>query len=164
MKSFFLPVAVLVSAAVAQTTSVCGADYIVESCLGSEKAKLAACGQSDYDCSCAAWQAILTCYNNCPNDPRLHSDVGQKDIFCGYASQFPSKATVVPSASKTNNVTPTQTSNQNQVEDDASNTDDESGTSTSTSSPATNTNSAAYLALNAGGVLAAVAGVVAVVL
>ncbi|KAK4176066.1 hypothetical protein QBC36DRAFT_14455 [Triangularia setosa] len=164
MKSFLLPVAVLISAAVAQTTSACGADYIVESCLGSEKAKLAACNTGDYDCQCAAWQAILTCYNNCPNDSRLHTDVGQKDIFCGYASQFPSKATAVPSASKTSNTSPTQTPNQNEVDDDASNTDDESGTSTATGSPATNTNSAAYLALNAGGVLAAVAGVVAVVL
>ncbi|KAK0702607.1 hypothetical protein B0T21DRAFT_388026 [Apiosordaria backusii] len=164
MKSFLLPVAVLVSAAVAQTTTVCAADYIVESCLGSEKAKLANCNTGDYDCQCAAWQAILTCYNNCPNDSRLPTDVGQKDIFCGYASQFPSKATTAASPSKTSSSSATQTPNNNQAEDDATNTEDESGSSTSTGSPATNTNSAAYLALNAGGVLAAVAGVVAVVL
>ncbi|KAK4194570.1 hypothetical protein QBC40DRAFT_259861 [Triangularia verruculosa] len=164
MKSFLFPVAVLVSVAMAQTTA-CAADYIVESCLGSEKAKLAACVSGDYGCQCAAWQAILTCYNNCPNDSRLHTDVGQKDIFCGYASQFPSKATAVPSKTGTNSPA-TQTPSQNQADNDdsASGTDDESETSTSTGSPATNTNSAAYLALNAGGVLAAVAGVVAVVL
>ncbi|KAJ4302585.1 hypothetical protein N0V88_002735 [Collariella sp. IMI 366227] len=99
MKSFLLlPVALLAGAAVAQTTE-CGADYIVEACLASEKAKLAACKGDDYDCACARWIDIITCYNNCPNDPRIHESAGQRDIFCTYASQFPSNKPTIATSS-----------------------------------------------------------------
>ncbi|KAL2171594.1 hypothetical protein VTG60DRAFT_2427 [Thermothelomyces hinnuleus] len=158
MKTFLLPLAILASSAVAQTTSTCAADYIVESCLSTEKAKLGNCGTENYDCLCASWEAILTCYNNCPNDDRQQSDAGQRDIFCGYASQFKS-STSAPSASKTASTPAKATDDQNPTS-----TGSESSTATSTGSSPTNTNSGADLALNAGGVLAAVAGVVAVVL
>lgn len=42
------------------STSSCAADYIVESCLGTEEAKQEACGQQDYSCQCAAYEAIVT--------------------------------------------------------------------------------------------------------
>lgn len=60
MKAILLPLALFASAAVAQTSSACGADYIVEACLGSETAKLAACADADYECKCAAHTDILT--------------------------------------------------------------------------------------------------------
>lgn len=61
MKSFLFPLAILASSgAMAQTTSACGADYIVEACLSSEKAKLEACKGTDYECQCAQWQNIIT--------------------------------------------------------------------------------------------------------
>lgn len=60
MKAILLPLALFASAAVAQTSSVCGADYIVEACLGSENAKLAGCGDSDWGCKCQAYTDILT--------------------------------------------------------------------------------------------------------
>lgn len=44
----------------AVSTSSCAADYIVESCLGTEESKQQACGQQDYSCECAAYQAIVT--------------------------------------------------------------------------------------------------------
>ncbi len=61
-------VASLVSAAVAQTSvpssgsgsSACAADYIVETCLSSENAVLAACVTTDYTCKCNAYGALVT--------------------------------------------------------------------------------------------------------
>jgi hypothetical protein len=60
MKAFLFPLAILASSAVAQTTTACAADYIVESCLSTEKAKLESCGHEDWTCRCAGWNAILT--------------------------------------------------------------------------------------------------------
>lgn len=166
MKSFFLlPVALLASTAVAQSTSACAADYIVESCLTSQTEILNTCTNGDYECQCAAWKAIITCYNNCPNDSRRSTSEGQKEIFCGYASQFPSSTKKVAAATQSQSqAQQTGSSNSNSNTESTGTVDSTSSTATSTSKPATNTNSAAYLALNAGGVLAAVAGVVAVVL
>ncbi|KAK4126684.1 hypothetical protein N657DRAFT_566934 [Parathielavia appendiculata] len=163
MKAILLPLAVLASCAMAQTTTGCAANYIVEACLSSENAKLNSCGREEWECLCQQWKNIITCYNNCPNDPRQHESAGQRDIFCGYASQYSSsttKASQLATASTTAAAESTQDTEQNS----ATRTGSQSGTATSTGSNAANTNSAAYLALNAGGVLAAVAGVVAVVL
>ncbi|KAK4466489.1 hypothetical protein QBC42DRAFT_259017 [Cladorrhinum samala] len=162
MKFFLLPAAIMATAAVAQN-SACAADYIVEACLGTERSKLASCASTDYDCLCAGHNSLITCFNNCPNDTRVKDAAGQRDIFCGYASQFPSKTTKVNSPSQTAAASQTSANSQN---DQTAPTGSESSSpsASSTGSPATNSNSAAYLALNAGGVLAAVAGVVAVVL
>ncbi|KAL2198187.1 hypothetical protein P885DRAFT_59820 [Corynascus similis CBS 632.67] len=170
--SFLLPLAVLASSAVAQSTTAsvnaCDADYIVERCLTTETAKLDACGGQDFNCRCAAWEAILTCYNNCPNDPRQHTDAGQREIFCGYASQYQSTtaATTTTTQSSASRTASTNAQATDDAEDNAEPTDtaDESATSTSTGSSAANTNSGAELVLNAGSVLGAVAGVIAVVL
>ncbi|KAK3349439.1 hypothetical protein B0T25DRAFT_243194 [Lasiosphaeria hispida] len=168
MKSILLPIAIFASAALAQT-SACAADYIVEACLGTENAKLASCGTNDYVCSCAAYANILTCYNNCPNDPRKYETQGQQQIFCGYASQFPSTQTKIVAPATT--VTTKGSANTNVAETTAdagaSETNAEAGSGTATGSAASatkTTNGAADLAMNAGGVLAAVAGVVAAVL
>ncbi len=59
-------VASLISAAAAQTSvsssgsSACAADYIVETCLSSENAVLAACVTTDYTCKCNAYGALVT--------------------------------------------------------------------------------------------------------
>jgi hypothetical protein len=60
MKAFLFPLAVLASSAMAQTTSACAANYIVESCLSSEKAKLASCKGDNYECQCNGWKNVLT--------------------------------------------------------------------------------------------------------
>ena len=58
---FFLPLALLVAAAsAADSESECAAEVIVQTCLESETAKFDACGNTDYDCQCAAQQAIST--------------------------------------------------------------------------------------------------------
>lgn len=46
--------------AAASSSSTCGADYIVESCLTSTTATQQDCGQQDYSCQCAAYEAIAT--------------------------------------------------------------------------------------------------------
>jgi hypothetical protein len=60
MKAFLFPLAVLASSAMAQTTSACGADYIVDQCLEFETNKLNDCANDDYPCRCSQWQNIKT--------------------------------------------------------------------------------------------------------
>jgi hypothetical protein len=92
--------------------------------------------------------------------PSLDTDAGQRDIFCGYATQFASTTTVAKPTAASSTGTPAQSTHD--TNQNAATT--ATGTATATGSNPTNTNSAAFLALNAGGVMAAVAGVVAVVL
>lgn len=58
------PAAVLAQASetttAADSSSTCQADYIVETCLTTTEATQADCGQQDYSCQCAAYQAIVT--------------------------------------------------------------------------------------------------------
>jgi hypothetical protein len=60
MKAVLLSLSFFASAAVAQTTTACAADYIVEACLGIENGKLASCATTDYVCRCNAFGNILT--------------------------------------------------------------------------------------------------------
>ncbi|KAK3394891.1 hypothetical protein B0H63DRAFT_61530 [Podospora didyma] len=166
MKFFLLPLALFASAAVAQT-SACAADYIVDTCLLNEKAKFDACPGGDYDCQCAAYQNIVTCYNNCPNDPEKFSADGQRQIFCGYASQYPSKtikASVPTSTASTPAGKTTIAAQQTKAAEAATGSASGNGTPTDSAAQTTKSNNAGDLALNAGGLLAAVAGVVAAVL
>ncbi|KAK1750819.1 hypothetical protein QBC47DRAFT_87437 [Echria macrotheca] len=167
MKAFFLPLAIFATATLAQDTA-CAANYIVEACLGTENGKLATCGTQDYVCRCNAFENILTCFNNCPNDPRKHDYEGQKQIFCGYASQFPSttpKATGATTAPATSAETTAAGGSGSGSQGTANAGASNGGTATSTGAASGQThNAAADLAMNAGSVLAAVAGVVAAVL
>lgn len=52
-----LPLALLASSAAAAS---CDAENIVKACLESTQAKFDACGQAEYDCLCAAQEAIAT--------------------------------------------------------------------------------------------------------
>lgn len=162
MKSVFIALTAFAAAAIA-ADSECAADYILKACLSSETAKLSNCGTNDWNCKCYAHENILTCFNNCPNDDSLNQWEGQKQIFCGYASQYPSTTTKVVAATSAAN-TPAKTTAGKA--EDATNTDKAgaSGTASGTAAAATKTNAAADLALNAGSMLAAVAAVAAVVL
>jgi hypothetical protein len=42
---------------------------ILDACLTSTKAILASCAANDYGCLCDQYTNVLTCYNNCPDDP-----------------------------------------------------------------------------------------------
>ncbi|ELQ40105.1 hypothetical protein M0657_005004 [Pyricularia oryzae] len=153
MKSFFvLPFALLAATVAAQDPS-CGATYIVDACLTGEKAKFNACEDKDWGCKCASYEAIVTCFNNCPNDPRKTSEEGQKSIFCGYNSQFPSSTTTASIAAATGASTTA-----------AAATTSSSSTGSSTAAQPSQTGAAADLVMNAGGILAVVAAVVVAVL
>lgn len=70
MKSTIISLAVLLAPAAvlaqSETTtatgssSTCQADYIVETCLTTTQSTQQDCGQQDYSCQCAAYQAIVT--------------------------------------------------------------------------------------------------------
>ncbi|GFP56124.1 hypothetical protein ACSS6W_006344 [Trichoderma asperelloides] len=80
-----------VSAATSATSpdtpgSTCLADYILEDCLKSTTTNAGNCSATDYVCLCAAYQAVLTCYNNCPSDIRAPSVQQQVDSYCRTAS------------------------------------------------------------------------------
>ncbi|WYZ41668.1 hypothetical protein EsH8_V_000563 [Colletotrichum jinshuiense] len=162
---FFLPVALLVAAVAAQDPN-CDAAPIVESCLTSERAKVTACNTDDYDCLCAAYQAVATCYNNCPKDPRASSAQGTVTTYCQQASVYGSAALRKASqtaAGATGSVTNAVASNSATATPTTATGNAASTTSASTSTSTPNMG-VGQLARNTGGVLLAVAGVVAAVL
>ncbi|EHK20592.1 uncharacterized protein TRIVIDRAFT_48810 [Trichoderma virens Gv29-8] len=69
-------------AGVSAQDSNCEAEYIVTRCLKTETDKATACSSTDYDCLCAAYEAIATCYNNCPNDDRAPAARNQVTAYC----------------------------------------------------------------------------------
>ncbi|KAK4211100.1 hypothetical protein QBC37DRAFT_20175 [Rhypophila decipiens] len=165
MKSVLVALAAFAAAALAANED-CQALYIVEACLEGEERKLADCRDGDWDCKCNQHINILTCFNNCPQDTRINQWTGQKQIFCGYASQYPSSTTKVVAAKPTGATTPAQTTEGKADDASPTNTDATgTGTTTGTAAAATKTDSgAADLVFNAGSMLAAVAGVAAFVL
>jgi hypothetical protein len=78
MKAVFVTVAALAAAVSAQSSSaaaapgssVCAAQNILETCLATTQGYLSQCSASDYSCLCDKYTAIMTCFNNCPNDPQ----------------------------------------------------------------------------------------------
>ncbi|KAJ0387885.1 hypothetical protein COL922a_001437 [Colletotrichum nupharicola] len=158
---FFLPITLLIAAVAAQDTK-CAAEPIVETCLSSEKAKVEACSATDYDCQCAAYQAVATCYNNCPNDARASSAQNQVTIFCQQASLYGSAAQrKTASAASSGSATAAVASNSATA---TPTTGSSASATASVSATSTPNLGVGQLARNTGGVLLAVAGVVAAVL
>ncbi|UPL00904.1 hypothetical protein LCI18_011838 [Fusarium solani-melongenae] len=147
------------TAAAPSASSECEAEYIVKRCLETENAKAEDCKADDWDCLCAAYEAIVTCYNNCPDDTRASSAQSQVQIYCQQASLYGTRTKTTKTA--TAETESTGTADATATGADAS---EESASSTSSSSSPDSTNNAADLARNTGGVLLAVAGVVAAML
>lgn len=157
MKFFLLPLAFTASLAAAQS-SACGAEYILDACLTTENAKFAACSEGDWDCKCSSYNNIMTCFNNCPNDSRRETQQGQQKIFCGYASQFPSTTAAAAKTSAAAGGAAAATTTP------AAGAATTASSTTGAASPAKTNGAATDLAMNAGGVLALVAAVVAAAL
>ncbi|KAJ6440402.1 CFEM domain-containing protein [Purpureocillium lavendulum] len=170
---FLVPLALLAAAAVSaedktggDSNSDCLADYIVTNCLASETKKASDCAAADWDCLCAAYEAIATCYNNCPKDPRAAPAKQQVGTYCANASLYGSKAL----ASKTATGSPSSSTDAAAVSataTDSSDSTDIAPTKTaggSSAAAATKTNAAEALNGNAGGVLVALFGAVAALL
>ncbi|CAK7213352.1 hypothetical protein SBRCBS47491_001776 [Sporothrix bragantina] len=157
------------AAAAATGTSSCAAQNILDACLETENNLLGTCGTNDWDCKCNAYKNIVTCYNNCPNDQSVNTAQGQVQIFCGYASQYPS-STLAAAAKTGTTTTGTATkatgtaAGNSAAASGTTGTTGTTGTATGTAHPSTVTNSGADLALNAGSMLFAVAGMVAALL
>merc|ERR1711939_1139181 len=84
------------SASTSSSTSESGCgesiDLIIQTCLGSTQAQLAACDATDWDCLCTQQTNVLTCYNNCPSDPNAFGAQQTKTSYCN-ASETDSGAT-----------------------------------------------------------------------
>ncbi|KAF4125792.1 GPI anchored serine-threonine rich protein [Geosmithia morbida] len=153
---FFIPLAMLAASVAAQTSTAssddgCLAENIVKSCLTSETAKADACKSSDFECLCRAYEAIATCYNNCPDDPRAASTKNQVTQYCSRVT------TTTPTSTGAGKTTST-------AEVSSSSTDDAATEIFSSAGAEPTTNFAAELAANAPGMLVGVAGVVAALL
>ncbi|GKU01061.1 phospholipase d1 protein [Fusarium langsethiae] len=143
-------------AAAPSASSGCDADFIVKRCLETENAKVEECKPTDWDCLCPAYEAVATCFNNCPDDPRAGSAKGQVQINCQNQSLYGTSTR----NTKTSSATATASEASATESDDA----EETGTATESASAAENTNNASEKARNTVGVLLAVAGVVAAIL
>ncbi|KZL77000.1 GPI anchored serine-threonine rich protein, partial [Colletotrichum tofieldiae] len=163
---FFYPLALALAAVVAAQDDDCDAAPIVEACLSSETAKVKDCDTLDYDCLCAAYQAVATCYNNCPKDSRAPSAQNEVTIYCQQASLHGSAAQrkTQTVASATGSATNAVASNSATATATRTATDEAASTSSSSTATSTPNMGVGQLARNTGGVLLAVAGVVAAVL
>ncbi|KAK2625189.1 hypothetical protein QTJ16_005558 [Diplocarpon rosae] len=156
-----LPVALLASLAAAQTTtfsapaaaattSACGAQPVLEQCLGSTELIAAACAATDYNCLCQKWTDVVVCFNVCPDDTRLAGLQNTKDSYCAYATTVTAAPTT---ASATGTPTVTAAGSTRSVASGS-----RSATASAAAGTATGESGAGRVVLGAGGVLMGVAG------
>ncbi|KAH8670802.1 hypothetical protein BX600DRAFT_509549 [Xylariales sp. PMI_506] len=165
MKSALASVTLLAAVVSAQTTasssssSTCAAQNILDACLATTEGYLSACSATDYSCLCDKYTAIMTCFNNCPNDPKASSTSSTQQLYCMNASLY---ATTTTAATGSSGATAAATTAATATTGTGS-----AGTATSATASATTTsksNGAGEVLVNASGMLAAVAGVVAALL
>lgn len=68
------------------TSSSCDAQNILDTCKAGIQSQIDACTGNDYMCLCDNYTNLLTCYNNCPNDPVKSSVQNQVTQYCLAAS------------------------------------------------------------------------------
>ncbi|KAK8084766.1 hypothetical protein PG997_006037 [Apiospora hydei] len=96
---FTLPAVLMAVAVSAQSSdsgssTACAATNIVDACLETTTGYLAQCKDTgDYQCQCDKYTAIMTCFNNCPNDSRSSSYANSKQLYCMNASLYNSQTT-----------------------------------------------------------------------
>ncbi|KAK6851172.1 hypothetical protein PG990_007938 [Apiospora arundinis] len=170
---FTLPAVLLAVAVSAQSTSdsaststTCAAANIVDACLDTTNGYLAQCtDNADYQCKCDKYTAIMTCFNNCPNDSRASSYANSKQLYCMNASLYSSQ-TAKPTASGSASApvsapaATTTTTGADKVGAAAT------GASSSATAKATDAakNGAAEMLANTSGLMLAVAAIIAAVL
>jgi len=155
---FISVLACVVAGVVAQTSSAvaggstntaCAAQNILDTCLGSTNAIVQGCGDLDWKCKCTGMDAVITCYNNCPNDPGVSTAQGLKTQYCVAASQ------AMPASTSSSAVSGSITSQ--------ATTTTAAGTTSKSSSSATakSTNAAMAMYGSGSGLVAAAIGVAA---
>jgi hypothetical protein len=140
---------------------------VLDDCLGLEQPQLAACKTNDWDCMCNQANNVLTCYNNCPNDPNAFSAQQVKVSYCNAASVYGTSASAVPTSTGTpsqpSNVSPSGAQSSDASETSSSSTPLESSDSSSASAAIPSSSSvksekgaATGLVIDAGSLLVAV--------
>ncbi|KAI1081119.1 hypothetical protein F5B20DRAFT_72350 [Whalleya microplaca] len=173
MKPILFPATILVAAAsvgaqttdptsttvVAEAVSSCAAQNILDACLASTTSYIALCTPDDYSCLCDKYVAIMTCFNNCPNDGRKPTYQQTKDLYCMNASIYGTTTTAKVATTTTKDTSKTKNA---ATTTEADHESADAGGSTRASSSTTVTasvNEAELLGGNApGGMLAAFAG------
>jgi len=69
-------------------TSICADQPVLNQCILTEQARINSCAANDYSCLCQTYGNLLTCYNNCPNDPGLYSVQQEKTQQCDAAQSY----------------------------------------------------------------------------
>jgi len=133
------------SASSSSSTSTCQAEDILQACLKSTQPMLQGCSSNDWSCLCTQSINVLTCYNNCPNDPGAVGAGQTKQSYCNAASAYVS-TTSVPVSSGVSSAIPAASGS--------------SGSTASSSVPtastkASSTAGAAARAIETGGMVAA---------
>jgi len=167
-----LSVPLLLSLAAAQTTisgssvssTACAAQPVMDACYASTSAIAQACATTDYGCLCSKWNDVLTCFQQCPNDPRYAATLSSHETYCNdnvaygtsTSSAISRSVSAAPSATTSGSSGAQATDSSGGVRAASSTT----GTSTGASSTSTAKSGAEGLLVGAGSVLMGVAGFV----
>merc|ERR1712072_351836 len=165
------------SASTSSSTSESGCgesiDLIIQTCLGSTQAQLAACDATDWDCLCTQQTNVLTCYNNCPSDPNAFGAQQTKPSYCNAAKAYGSSSsslTVSATASVSSSLSEAIASQSTALaavtsDSTASSTADSPspGSASGSAATASETDSGATAFAPAGGLIAAIFGLAALV-
>ncbi|RMY80211.1 hypothetical protein D0864_08767 [Hortaea werneckii] len=161
------------SASTSSSTSESGCGNIIQTCLGSTQAQLAACDATDWDCLCTQQTNVLTCYNNCPSDPNAFGAQQTKTSYCNAAKAYGSSSssrTVSATASVSSSLSEAIASQSTALaavtsDSTASSTADStsSGSASGSAATASETDSGATAFAPAGGLIAAIFGLAALV-
>ncbi|KAG0646002.1 hypothetical protein D0Z07_7765 [Hyphodiscus hymeniophilus] len=148
-------------------TSICAAQPVLEACLASTQAIAAGCSSTDYQCLCEQYNNILTCFNDCPNDPRYSSVLSSQETYCNDMSVYPSSTTTAISrpVSSSGSAATTTEPNSAQITGSAGAVQTASSTSSGASSSETGKNGAGRsIIIGTGQLVLGLAGVMGVLL
>jgi len=76
------------TSSVSTASSSCAAQAVLNQCILTEQAQIDGCVANDYSCLCQQYGNLLTCYNNCPNDPGVYSVQQEKTQQCEAAQAY----------------------------------------------------------------------------
>ncbi|XDG04122.1 hypothetical protein ABKA04_003737 [Annulohypoxylon sp. FPYF3050] len=143
----------------ASTTTTCAAENIVDACLDTTESYVSLCGATDYQCLCDKYVAIVICFDNCPDDARAPSYEAQRDSYCQTASLY---ATTSGNLTWSRTLTPTPASAS--AATTSTNVIIKSVDVSATAAATESGNDAQERITRVGGILAGVAGFVAIFL
>jgi hypothetical protein len=78
-------------------------------CIASIQGQINSCATNDYSCLCTQYVNLITCYNNCPNDPNVGTAQQQRELNCNNASVYGSTTTYGTAAATSGAATATGT-------------------------------------------------------